>query len=102
MADQDPSGFNVVDRRRAQAESPSAPEADAAPDTTATAHSPDPRPDAQPGNSSETMSPPGADGAATSDQQDSAEGAFRPDPATLLALVGMQTDTLTLVQTLVA
>lgn len=102
MADQDPSGFNVVDRRRATAEASSEPQADAAPEATATSHSPDSSPDAQPGSSSETTPPPGTDGAAAPDQSDTDENAFGPDPITLLAIAGMQADTLTLAQTLVA
>lgn len=101
MAEQEPSGFHVVDRRRATAEAPQEPQADAAPDATAATHSPDSSPAAQPGRASETTTP-DANDAAAPDQQDTDENAFGPDPVTLLAIAGMQTDTLTLAQTLIA
>lgn len=94
MADQESSGFTVVDRRRAAQT-----EADDAAESSA--ETPSQVPDEDPAATTSAPSE-NAASAATTDEAELDESSFLPDPVTLLALAAMQLETRNLAKALLA
>jgi hypothetical protein len=96
MADQESSGFTVVDRRRGTSESTEDTEADASSAPSETPADSGTGPAATAGKPSQNDSPSSEEPPSAADQDAAAESpveGFMPDPATLLMFAAMQMDT---------